>query len=104
MKRKIITICGSYRFWDQIQQVSEKLALEGNIVLGMTPHVLDRSLTDEEKTLLGELHLRKIDLSDTVFVVNPGGYMGESLRREIAYAIAGGKEVLWLEKPLHNQP
>lgn len=99
---KIITVCGSYRFWDQIQRISEQLALEGNVVLGMTPHVLDRPLTEEEKSLLGELHLKKIDLSDAVYAVNPGGYMGESLRREVGYARERGKEILWLEKPAQD--
>jgi nucleoside 2-deoxyribosyltransferase len=50
-------------------------------------------ITDEQKTALDALHLRKIDLADRVLVVNPGGYIGESTRREIAYARAAGKPV-----------
>lgn len=97
-KRKVVTLCGSVRFWDKIQEVSERLELEkGYVVLGIVPHVLDRELTDSEKDLLGELHRAKIDLSDAIFVVNVGGYIGESVKSEIAYAKEKRKEVLYLE-------
>lgn len=99
MKRKVVAVCGSYKFWDKIQEVSERLELEkGYAVIGIVPHVLNRELTQNEKDLLGELHLTKIDLSDAVFVVNVGGYIGESVRKEIEYARAKGKEILYLEK------
>lgn len=99
MKRKVVAVCGSYKFWDKIQEVSERLELEkGYAVIGIVPHVLNRELTQNEKNLLGELHLSKIDLSDAVFVVNVGGYIGESVRKEIEYARAKGKEILYLEK------
>ena len=53
----------------------------------------DEKITNEQKTALGTLHLRKIDLADRVLVVNPGGYIGESTSREIAYARTTGKPV-----------
>lgn len=56
-------------------------------------HDPNETLTAEQKTALDELHLRKIDLADRVLVVNPGGYIGESTSREIAYAQATGKPV-----------
>lgn len=94
-----MTLCGSLRFWDKIQEMSERLELEnGYVVLGIVPHVLDRDLTNQEKGLLGELHRKKIDLSDAIYVVNVDGYIGESVRNEITYAIEMGKEVLYLEK------
>ncbi|MBQ7918532.1 MAG: hypothetical protein IJ324_01135 [Lachnospiraceae bacterium] len=97
-KRKVVTLCGSLRFWDKIQEMSERLELEnGYVVLGIVPHVLDRDLTESEKERLGELHRAKIDLSDAIYVVNVDGYIGESVRSEIAYAIEMGKEVLYLE-------
>jgi len=100
MKRKVVAVCGSVKFMDQIQEMSERLQLEmGYVVLGMVPHVLKRDLTDSEKTLMGEIHLARIDLSDAVFVVNPGGYIGEAVQREIRYAREKGKEILWLENP-----
>lgn len=98
MKRKVITICGSMRFWDKIQEMCERLELEhGYVVIGLTPSVTGRELTERERELLGELHRAKIDLSDAIFVVNVGGYIGESVRSEIEYARASAKEILYLE-------
>lgn len=97
-KRKVVTLCGSLRFWDKIQEVAERLELEeGYVVLGIVPHVLDRDLTEQEKLLLGELHRGRIDLSDVIYVVNVDGYIGDSVRSEIVYAKEKGKEVLYLE-------
>lgn len=98
MKRKVVTICGSMRFWDKIQEMCERLELEnGYVVIGVTPIVSDRELTERDISLLAELHRAKIDLSDAIFVVNVGGYVGESVKSEIEYAKKTGKEILYLE-------
>ncbi len=62
-------------------------------VIVVAPGESDEVITDEQKARLDALHLRKIDLADRVLVVNPGGYIGESTSREIAYAHATGKAV-----------
>ena len=54
------------------------------------------TITEAEKALLDELHLRKIDLADAMFVVDPGGYIGESTTREIGYARSTGKPIFRL--------
>lgn len=96
--KKIITLCGSWRFSAQMERIAEELELEqGVLVLGITPHVLGRDLTDAEKEKLGRLHLRRIDLADAILVVNIGGYIGESTRREMDYARLQGKEILYWE-------
>ena len=41
---------------------------------------------------------RKIDLADAIFVVDPGGYIGESTTREIEYARSAGKPVVRLSQ------
>lgn len=98
MKRKVVTLCGSVKFMDKIQEISERLELEnGYAVIGIVPHVLNRDLTQDEKDLLGELHRTKIDLSDAIFVVNIGGYIGECVKSEIEYAKEKGKEIIYLE-------
>lgn len=98
MKRKVVTLCGSVRFWDKIQEMAERLELENEyVVIGIIPHVMQRDFTEYEKNLLGELHFRKIDLSDAIFVVNVGGYIGESVKKEIEYAKQTGKEIMYLE-------
>ncbi|MEV6282144.1 hypothetical protein [Kribbella sp. NPDC051770] len=88
---EIVCICGSLKFADEMVAVNRELSLAGVIVVA--PGDFGAELTDEQKVALGELHLRKIDLADRVLVVNPGGYLGESTRREIAYAEAVGKPV-----------
>lgn len=88
---EIICICGSTRFLADMRTASRDLALAGVIVLA--PAELDASPTREQKAVLDELHLRKIDMADRVLVVNPGGYIGESTRREIQYAEQSGTPV-----------
>ena len=98
MVRKVVTLCGSMRFWDKIQETFERLELEnGYVVLGIAPNALGKELTERDISLLAELHRVKIDLSDAIFVVNVGGYIGESVEAEIEYAKAKGKEILYLE-------
>lgn len=91
---EIVVICGSTRFKQQIMEVNRNETMLGRIVLapGVFGHAGDR-LTDEDKLRLDELHLAKIDLSDEVIVVCPGGYIGESPAREIEYARRAGKPI-----------
>jgi len=80
---------------DELQAANRDLTLAGVIVVApcdLTSRE-DSAITDEQKAAVGELHLRKIDLADRVLVVNPGGYVGESTSREIAYAHAAGTPV-----------
>lgn len=88
---EIVCICGSTRFVDEMREANRELTFAGVIVLA--PGEAGGPVTDEQKTVLDDLHLRKIDLADRVLVVNPGGYVGESTSREIAYARATGKPV-----------
>ena len=96
---EIVCICGSTRFVDEMSAANRDLTFAGVIVVA--PGVFlcaedreaDELITSEQKTALDALHLRKIDLADRVLVVNPGGYIGESTSREIAYARATGKPI-----------
>jgi hypothetical protein len=88
---EIVCICGSGRFVDEMRAANRGLTFAGAIVVA--PGEADGLITDEQKTALDALHLRKIDLADRVLVVNPGGYVGESTSREIAYARATGKPI-----------
>lgn len=98
MKRKIVVLSGSLRFWDKIQEMHERLELEnGYVVLGITPHVMARDFTPEEEDLLDELHRAKIQLADALYVVNVDGYIGKSTRSEIEFAKQLGKEIIYLE-------
>jgi len=96
---KIITLCGSTRFKDEFIEAQKRLTLEGNIVIsvGLFGHSGDNEVWREKtKEMLDDMHLRKIDLADEIFVINPGGYIGESTGREILYAKMTGKLVRYL--------
>lgn len=98
MKRKVVVLSGSIRFWDKIQEIHEKLELEnGYVVIGITPHVMSRDFTPEEEELLDEIHREKIKLADILYVVNVNGYIGNSTRDEIEFARQLGKEIVYLE-------
>ena len=51
------------------------------------------------KLLLDDMHNRKIDMADEIFVINVGGYIGSSTKSEIEYTHATGKPVRYLEEP-----
>lgn len=97
---KVITLCGSTRFKDEFLEAQKRLTLEGNVVIsvGLFGHSGDNEVwTEGVKDMLDRQHLAKIDLADEIFVVNVGGYIGESTRREIAYAEYKGKTITYLE-------
>lgn len=93
---KIITLCGSTRFKDEFIAEQKRHTLEGHIVIsvGLFGHSGDDEVWSEKtKEMLDDMHLRKIDLADEIFVINAGGYIGESTRREIEYATKTNKLV-----------
>ena len=98
---KVITLCGSTKFKDAFLQQQKRLTLEGNIVIsvGMFGHSGDQEVwTDGVKEMLDDMHKRKIDMADEIFVINVGGYIGSSTKSEIEYAHAAGKPVRYLEE------
>lgn len=95
-KFNVITLCGSTRFRAEYERVQKELTLKGNIVIsvGLFGHSGDDEVwKDGVKEMLDEMHLAKIDMADEIFVINPGGYVGQSTSREIAYARSRGKTV-----------
>ncbi len=93
----VVTLCGSIRFRDAFERLDAELTLAGHVVL--TPTDLDPSteLDAEQRARLGRIHLQRIAMADEVLVVNVGGYVGESTRREIAHARSRGIPVTFLE-------
>ena len=98
-KYNIITLCGSIKFKDKFIKVQEKLTLEGNIVL--TPNFFNNikkeEIDEKTKKMLDEMHRQKIDMSDEIYIINFGGYIGESTKAEIKYAKTKGKKLSYLE-------
>ena len=98
-KPVIVCLCGSTRFREMFRYVNQRETLAGKIVLapGCFQGDVVLEVLPGVKQRLDELHLHKIALADEILVVNLGGYIGESTRREIAYARRQGKHVRWLE-------
>ena len=106
-KYKVITLCGSNRFKDEFMEAQKRLTLEENIVIsvGLFGHSgddevwenMDEGTLTKTKEMLDDMHKRKIDMANEIFVINVGGYIGSSTRSEIEYAKAAGKPVRYLE-------
>lgn len=89
-----LTICGSMRFAEEMKEIAYALeAKNGYNILQCI--YCDGMPAPEELKCLEAAHYRKIDLSDGIYVVNIGGYIGESVRKEIEYAEKSGKEVIY---------
>jgi hypothetical protein len=97
----IVCLCGSSRFKDAFIAANRSETLAGKIVLsiGMFGHDEGLDMAGPVKKMLDELHMRKIDLSDEVLVLNVGNYIGESTGRELRYAKEQGKRIRFLEAP-----
>lgn len=99
-KYRVITLCGSTKFKEQFIEAQKRLTLEGNIVIsvGLFGHSGDDEVwTEGTKVMLDDMHLRKIDMADEIFVINVGGYIGQSTSNEITYARSKGIAVRYLE-------
>lgn len=112
---EIVCLCGSTRFYETFQRANYDLTMQGVIVLSVgfyrpSPeseaertryehHGENIGCTPEQKIELDKLHMRKIDLADSILVLNVGGYIGESTRNEINYATSLAKNIRYLEEP-----
>ena len=98
---KVITLCGSTRFKEDFERVNRELTLLGNIVIsvGAFGHAGD-TFTEEQKVMLDDIHKRKIDMADAIYVINKNGYIGSSTRSEIQYALRLGKQIIYMEDDL----
>ena len=105
---KVITLCGSTRFKDEFMKAQKDLTLKGNIVISVgllfghsgdneVWENMDEGTLTRTKEMLDDMHKRKIDMADEIYVINVGGYIGDSTKSEIEYAIKNGKKVNYLE-------
>lgn len=98
-KPEIVCLCGSTKFKEIFEAIQRRMTLQGKIVLsvGLFGHREKKFPNPETKAMLDELHKRRIDLADSVFVINKGGYIGDSTRSEINYTLRLGKPVEFME-------
>ena len=90
-------------------KAQKRLTLEGNIVISVGLFGLsgdeevwdgmDEGTLSKTKEMLDDMHKRKIDMADSIYVVNVGGYIGESTKSEIDYAKKHGKSISYLVEP-----
>lgn len=93
---KIITVCGSYKYFNIMKEVALDLELQGNCVL--TPIDLTKpkeNYTEDDFIMLGKMHKEKIRISDAILVVNVDNYIGDSTRSEIEFAKSLNKEIIY---------
>ena len=104
---KVVTLCGSTRFKKEFMEAQKRRTLAGNIVIsvGLFGHSgdeevweqMDEGTLTKTKEMLDDMHKRKIDMADGIYVINVGGYIGDSTRSEREYAKAHGKSIEYLE-------
>ena len=96
---KIVTICGSMRFSEEMKKIAFDLELEkGYLVIQCVYNTDNIELNEDEINLMSKVHFNKIDISDAIYVVNIDGYIGESTRNEINYAEKTGKRIIYHEE------
>ena len=100
-KYEVVTLCGSTKFKEDFIKAQESLTLKGCIVIsvGLFGHADQRyqtEITPEVKEMLDDMHKRKIDMADRIFVINRDDYIGTSTASEIAYAKQTGKKVTYM--------
>src|SRR5688572_2628929 len=101
----VITLCGSTKFEAEFAEVNQRLTMDGFVVISLGMFSLpdlpgyDWTVVSSDLTgRLADVHFQKIRMADEVYIVDPGGYLGESTRREIAYAESLGKPVRYLSR------
>lgn len=99
---KIICLCGSTKFKEEFMNLNALFSGKGHIVLsvGFFMHSDKHEITTEQKEKLDDLHMRKIDLADIVYFINKGGYIGESTKSELKYALDKDKIIIFDEPEL----
>ena len=100
-KYKVVTLCGSTKFKDDFLYAQEELSLKGCIVIsvGLFGHAdgkFQTVITPEVKSMLDDMHKRKIDMADYMYVINRNDYIEKSTQSEIQYAKATGKDVVYM--------
>ncbi|MFR5876684.1 MAG: hypothetical protein ACLUFN_09375 [Eubacterium sp.] len=102
---KIITVCGSLKYKEEIMKITEQMALQGNCMLSIVyPAKSDQDVyTDEEKDILGKMHKERIRISDAVLVVDIDNYIGRATKSEIEFAKALDKEIIYYTDIINNK-
>lgn len=101
---EVITLCGSTKFKEDFIKAQEQLTLQGKIVIsvGLFSHADNKyidEINEDVKEMLVNIHLKKIDMSDSIMIIDTDDYIGESTRKEIEYAKSKGKFIYFYSHP-----
>lgn len=91
---KIVTICGSMRFKKEMMEIAYNLETNDGYCVLQCVYGGNCKPSDKNLQNLAQCHFKKIDISDMIYVVNIGGYIGDSTKKEIEYAQLKGKQVV----------
>jgi hypothetical protein len=96
---EVVVLIGSTRFAEEYKRLYYELTMRGKIVIsvGRFGHQDGLDMKGPHKAALDALHLCKINTGHAVYLINPGGYCGESTARELVYAAMRGKRIYSLE-------
>ena len=95
---KVIALCGSLKYQYEMMKVAEILSLKGNCILTPIYPTNDTfKLSESEIRKLKVAHLKRIELSDAIYVVNKDKYIGNSTKKEIEYAKSLNKEIIYMK-------
>lgn len=96
---KVVTICGSIQFAKEMKKIAYELeVINGYCVIQCVYNEDEMDVNRKMYNNLVKAHYKKIDISDAIYVVNVGGYIGEQTQREIKYAKEKGREIIYFEK------
>ena len=102
---KIITVCGSLKFYKEMMDITEKMELQGNCMLVPIYNPSKSSkddFTEEEALMLDKMHKERIKLSDSILVVNVNNYIGSNTKSEIEFAKSLNKEIIYYTDIVDN--
>ncbi len=97
MDIKVVTICGSMKFADDMIKIASDLEKKYGWCVLQCVYDDPKNITKEEIERIKLAHWKKINISDAIYVVNIGGYLGSATQNEIKYALEHNKEVVYHE-------
>ena len=98
--RDVVAMIGSTRFQNTFIEKCWELSAKGFVVTlpNFRPATQMAKGFDIPEEILEDIGFKRIDMADKVYVVNEDGYIGDSTRKEIAYAKSIGKNIKYMEE------
>lgn len=95
MNIKVITICGSMRFKDDMIKIATDLEMKFGWCVLQCVYNINGEISKKELENITNAHYKKIEISDAIYVVNIYNYIGESTKNEINFALSKNKEIIY---------